>query len=116
MKEIGLVPLIMRGGTTKKDLAIIRDKIADTKPNDPLLILTTIPYAGEGFHAPVLDTVFLTAPVSFPGILIQSVGRVLRRHPDKTSAIVHDYIDPAVPVAMSQYNKRKSAYRQMGFI
>ncbi len=115
LKDAELSPLVMQGGITKKDLTNIRSKIADVTSENHLLILTTIPYAGEGFDAPVLDTIFLAAPVSFPGILIQSVGRALRSHPDKTSVIVHDYIDPAVPMLMSQYNKRRPAYRQMGF-
>jgi superfamily II DNA or RNA helicase len=116
MMDVELDPLVMKGGTTKKELTGIRDKIANVMPEDHLLILTTIPYAGEGFDAPVLDTVFLAAPVSFPGILVQSVGRALRSHPDKSSVIVHDYVDLAVPMLASQFNKRRPAYRQMGFV
>ncbi|MDR0849193.1 MAG: DEAD/DEAH box helicase [Propionibacteriaceae bacterium] len=111
----GLHPLTMLGGTTKKELATIRERLADTKPNDPILILTTIPYGGEGFDAPVLDTVFLAGPVAFAGLLIQAVGRALRRHPNKTRVIVHDYVDDDVPIFASQHSKRRVAYRQLGF-
>jgi superfamily II DNA or RNA helicase len=115
LSQTGCDPIIMRGGTTKKDLAAIRERLIDTQPGDPLLILTTIPYGGEGFDAPVLDTVFLAGPVAFPGLLIQAVGRALRSHPDKTSVIVHDYVDACVPVLANQYHKRRVGYRQMGF-
>lgn len=35
--------LIMRGGTGAKALAAIRERIADTNPADPLLVMTTVP-------------------------------------------------------------------------
>ena len=111
----GADPLLMRGGTGAKALAAIREKIADAGPNDPLLVLTTVPYGGEGFDAPVIDTVFLVGPISYPGLLIQAVGRALRRYPGKTEVVVHDYVDAAVPVLNAQYNRRRAGYRQLGF-
>ena len=77
--------------------------------------MTTVPYGGEGLDAPVIDTVFLIGPISYPGILIQAVGRALRRYPGKTEVIVHDYVDVAVPVLAAQYHRRRAGYRQMGF-
>ena len=115
----GLLPdaeaLIMRGGTGAKELASIRAKIADASPGDPLLVMTTVPYGGEGFDAPAIDTVFLAGPISYPGLLIQAVGRALRRHEGKTEVAVHDYVDADIPVLNSQYAKRRLAYRQLGF-
>ena len=105
----------MRGGTGAKALAAIRAKIADAYPGDPLLVMTTVPYGGEGFDAPAIDTVFLAGPISYPGLLIQAVGRALRRHEGKTEVAVHDYLDASVPVLNAQYSRRRSAYRQMGF-
>lgn len=115
----GLLPdteaLIMRGGTGAKALAAIRAKIADASPGEPLLVMTTVPYGGEGFDAPAIDTVFLAGPISYPGLLTQAVGRALRRHDGKTEVAVHDYVDARVPVLNAQYSKRRSAYLQMGF-
>lgn len=115
----GLLPnteaMIMRGGTGAKALAAIRTKIANASPRDPLLVMTTVPYGGEGFDAPAIDTVFLAGPISYPGLLIQAVGRALRRHEGKTEVAVHDYVDASVPVLNAQYSRRRSAYRQMGF-
>ena len=107
--------LIMRGGTGAKALAAIRARIADTSIGDPLLVMTTVPYGGEGFDAPIIDTVFLAGPISFPGLVIQAVGRALRRHEGKKEVVVHDYVDPVVPVLRAQYARRRSAYQQMGF-
>ena len=56
--------LIMRGGTGAKALAAIRARIADASPTDSLLVMTTVPYGGEGFDAPVIDTVFLVGPIA----------------------------------------------------
>lgn len=108
--------LIMRGGTGAKALAAIRERIADTGPADPLLVMTTVPYGGEGFDAPIIDTVFLVGPISYPGLLVQAVGRALRRHEGKTNVIVHDYLDTNVPVLAAQYARRRVAYRPMGFL
>lgn len=107
--------LIMRGGTGAKALAAIRSRIADATTEEPLLVMTTVPYGGEGFDAPVIDTVFLAGPISYPGLLIQAVGRALRRHEGKTEVVVHDYVDGGVPVLKAQYSKRRPAYQQMGF-
>ena len=107
--------MIMRGGTGAKALAAIREKLEDANPVDPLLVMTTVPYGGEGFDAPIIDTVFLAGPISYPGLLKQAVGRALRRHEGKTEVVVHDYVDAEVPVLNAQYARRRVAYRQMGF-
>lgn len=109
-------PLIMRGGIGARTLAATRERIADTNPEDPLLVMTTVPYGGEGFDAPIIDTVFLVGPISYPGLVVQAVGRALRRHEGKTRVIVHDYLDANVPVLKAQYARRRLAYRQMGFL
>jgi len=107
--------MIMRGGTGRKALAAIRAKLADAGPRDPLLVMTTVPYGGEGFDAPVIDTVFLVGPISYPGLLRQAVGRALRRHEGKTEVVVHDYVDSDVGVLRAQYARRRVGYHQMGF-
>ena len=115
----GLLPdaeaMTMRGGTGSKELAVIRTRIAEVEPGDSLLVMTTVPYGGEGFDAPVIDTVFLVGPISYPGLLKQAVGRALRRYEGKTEVVVHDYVDVNVPVLNAQYGRRRAGYRQMGF-
>ena len=77
--------------------------------------MATGPYVGEGFDCPALDTLFLAAPIAFKGRLVQYVGRVLRPHPGKTTAEVHDYHDTATGVLASSLAKRAPGYTSLGF-
>jgi len=47
--------------------------------------------------------------------MVQYVGRVLRAHPGKSSAEVHDYIDGDVPVLAAMWRKRSRSYADLGF-
>lgn len=77
--------------------------------------MATGPYVGEGFDCPILDTLFLAAPIAFRGCLVQYAGRILRPHPGKTTAEVHDYHDTATPVLASSLVKRAPGYTSLGF-
>jgi superfamily II DNA or RNA helicase len=88
--------------------------VADQKLNpdvatSPLLVVATGPFIGEGFDCPALDTLFLASPIAFKGRLVQYVGRVLRPHPGKSTAEVHDYQDIHVGVLASSLAKRAPA-------
>ena len=84
-------------------------------PDSPLLVVATGHFVGEGFDCPALDTLFLAGPVSFKGRLVQYAGRILRAHPGKQTAEVHDYHDVEVPVLAAALTKRAPGYISLGF-
>ena len=86
------------------------------QPGSPsLLAVATGPYAGEGFDCPVLDTLFLAAPVRWKGRLVQYAGRMLRPHPGKATAEIHDYHDTATGVLGATLAGRAPGYTSLGF-
>ena len=81
----------------------------------PLLVVATGPYAGEGFDCPQLDTLFLAAPIRWKGRLVQYAGRILRPHPGKETAEIHDYHDTATGVLAAMLTGRAPGYTSLGF-
>ena len=98
-----------------KDRAAALARLQPEPGGPPLLIVATGPYAGEGFDCPPLDTLFLAAPVSYKGKLVQYAGRILRPYDGKTTAEVHDYVDERTGVLASALNKRAPGYVSLGF-
>lgn len=111
----GFDPVVLRGGMGAKARTAALERLRPSDEGAPLLIVATGPYVGEGFDCPVLDTLFLVAPIAFKGRLVQYAGRILRRHPGKTTAEVHDYHDIATGVLASSLNKRAPGYVSLGF-
>jgi superfamily II DNA or RNA helicase len=107
--------LVLQGGMSAADRRAVVNRLAEAKAGDGLLVIGTTPFIGEGFDAPALDTLFLAAPVSFDGLLIQCAGRVIRAAPGKDVAEVHDYHDRATPILATSLQRRMPGYRALGF-
>jgi len=69
----------------------------------------------EDFDCPALDTLFLAAPISFKGGLVQYAGGILRPYPGKATAEIHDYHDTATGVLAASLAKRAAGYTSLGF-
>jgi superfamily II DNA or RNA helicase len=115
LRQLGHDPVVLRGGMGAKERTAALKRL-ETRPGEPpLLAVATGPYAGEGFDCPALDTLFLAAPVSYKGRLVQYAGRILRAHDGKTTAEVHDYHDELTGVLASSLAKRAPGYTSLGF-
>jgi len=111
----GSDPVILRGGMGAKARAAALERLDPERGGAPLLVIATVQYVGEGFDCPVLDTLFLAAPIASKGRLVQCAGRILRQHPGKTTAEVHDYHDSLTGVLASSLAKRAAGYVSLGF-
>ena len=80
------------------------------------MIIATGKYIGEGFDDSRLDTLFLTMPISWKGVLQQYAGRLHRAHDNKTEVVIYDYIDMNEPMLANMYRKRLKGYEGMGYV
>ena len=108
----GLDALVLHGRLKPAERRAVYQRLDE---DGQLLLVATDRYVGEGFDCPRLDTLFLTFPVAGKSRIIQYVGRILRDHPGKRDAEVHDYVDEAIPMLAAMHRKRLVAYRQIGF-
>lgn len=83
--------------------------------DEPLVVVATGKYVGEGFDLPRLDTLMLALPVSWKGLIAQYTGRLHRNYPGKTETRIYDYIDLRVPICDSMYRKRLHGYKAVGY-
>ncbi len=115
LRERGHDPVILKGGMGVKKRTAAMDRLAPDTDQTPLLVVATGPYVGEGFDCPALDTLFLAAPISFKGRLVQYAGRILRPYPNKLTVEIYDYHDVATGVLASSLAKRAPGYVSLGF-
>jgi len=115
LRDQGHDPVVLRGGMGAKARTAALARLDPQPDGSPLLVVATGPYIGEGFDCPALDTLFLAAPIAFKGRLVQYAGRILRPHPGKETAEVHDYHDTATGVLAASLAKRAPGYTSLGF-
>ena len=116
LRNAGKSVVVLSGQMKARQRREVSEQLANhTADTEPLLIVGTSSFIGEGFDCPALDTVFLAAPITFKNRLVQYVGRITRPHPTKTTATVHDYHDELTPVIASSLRKRAPGYTKLGF-
>ena len=79
------------------------------------VLVATGRYLGEGFDDARLDTLFLTMPISWRGILAQYAGRLHRLHAAKRDVVIYDYVDENEPMLAKMAAKREAGYRSLGY-
>ena len=82
-----------------------RDEAVAAISDTPGVMLSTL--ADEALDIPRLDRIHLVFPQRNPGLIVQQVGRVERKHPDKLDAYIYDYVDGQVGALEAQWKTRK---------
>ena len=90
-------------------------QLSAVSDSEPLVVVATGKYIGEGFDLPSLDTLMLALPVSWKGLITQYAGRLHRQYPGKTEVRIYDYVDLRVPICDSMYRKRLHGYKAVGY-
>ena len=103
------------GSESAKEKRLKMEYLQNIPPSEPLVIVATGKYVGEGFDYPRLDTLFLALPVSWKGIVAQYAGRLHREYPDKKEVRIYDYIDIRVPMCDVMYKRRLRGYASVGY-
>ena len=83
----------------------------NNKASDKQVIFATYSFVSEGVDIPSLDTIIFTTPRVD---IVQSVGRILRKHEGKKTPVAIDFIDTQNNVFNNQYKKRKRYYKSLG--
>lgn len=107
--------LLMKGGCGRRQLAAVRARLEAIPRETPRLILATGRYLGEGFDDARLDTLFLTLPVSWKGVIAQYAGRLNRLDADKREVQIYDYADLNVAMLARMFDRRCRGYEALGY-
>ena len=107
--------ITLTGSATTKDKRDALLRLQAISPSEPLVIVATGKYVGEGFDYPRLDTLFLALPISWKGLVAQYAGRLHRENEGKKDVRIYDYIDIHEPVCDSMYRKRLKGYASIGY-
>ncbi|HEX5864507.1 MAG TPA: DEAD/DEAH box helicase family protein [Casimicrobiaceae bacterium] len=75
--------VVLRGGMSAPQLRAASEALATIPAGEERVLVATGRYLGEGFDDARLDTLFLTMPVSWRGILAQYAGRLNRLYATK---------------------------------
>lgn len=91
-----------------------REEAIEKVDEGPCVMLTTL--ADEALDVPLLEVMHLVWPTANAELLLQQIGRIRRKHPDKLKSMVIDYRDKQVRSFEKQYmTRRHGVYDPKGF-
>ncbi len=112
-KCLNVITLI--GTMSAKDKCETMTRLESIPATEPLIIVASGKYVGEGFDFPRLDTLLLAMPIAWKGKVAQYAGRLHRAYEGKTEVRIYDYIDIHVSVLERMYQKRVKSYASIGY-
>ncbi|MBI1778205.1 MAG: DEAD/DEAH box helicase family protein [Proteobacteria bacterium] len=107
--------IVLRGGMSARQSRTATESLATIPDSEERVLVATGRYLGEGFDDARLDTLFLTMPISWRGILAQYSGRLHRLHAAKRDVVIYDYVDDNEPMLAKMAVKRAAGYRNLGY-
>ena len=107
--------ITLTGTGSTKEKREMQQHLQEISREEPLAIVATGKYVGEGFDYPRLDTLFLALPISWKGLIAQYAGRLHRENEGKKDVRIYDYIDIHEPVCDNMYRKRLKGYASIGY-
>ena len=107
--------ICLTGSDSTKQKRLTMETLRSIPSEQSLAIIATGKYIGEGFDFPRLDTLFLTLPIAWKGLVAQYTGRLHREYDGKDDVIVYDYIDIHVPLCEKMYRRRLKGYAGNGY-
>ena len=113
LSKEGLPTIVLHGKLSSKDKKA-KMTLLNQNSNEPQIIIATGKYVGEGFDLPWLDTLFITLPISWKGLLAQYAGRIQRDWNTKKQVSIIDYVDN-FPTLLRMCKKRKRGYKSLGY-
>ena len=63
--------IVLMGTVSVKERRLAMERLGSIHPDEPMVIVATGKFVGEGFNYPRLDTLFIALPVSYPNIVQQ---------------------------------------------
>jgi superfamily II DNA or RNA helicase len=107
--------VVLQGGMNAGRTRAANEALATIPDKEERVLVATGRYLGEGFDDARLDTLFLTMPVSWRGILAQYAGRLHRLHAAKRDVVIYDYVDGNEPMLAKMAARREAGYRTLGY-
>ena len=107
--------ICLTGTAPAKEKREAMERLKLIPDSEPLVVIATGKYVGEGFDFPRLDTLFMALPVSYQNIVQQYTGRLHREFEGKKEVQVYDYIDIHVPCLARMYSCRLKSYAPIGY-
>lgn len=107
--------VLLSGHGSVKEKRETLETLAHVSPKEPLVLVATGRYVGEGFDLPRLDTLMLAMPISWKGTLAQYAGRLHREYTGKQEVLIYDYVDLRIPMLERMYQRRLTGYSAIGY-
>jgi superfamily II DNA or RNA helicase len=109
LRSTGLTAAALTGAVAREQRKALLDDARDGR----LHVLVATSLADEGLDLPRLSRVFLAFPGRSRGRTIQRLGRLMRPHPSKHSAVLFDFVDRQVPILRRHHLERRKLYAEV---